>query len=173
VNAPQPADQGARLLALYDRALPQVYGYLRPRVPDAAVAEDLTAETFLAAVRAVQDRTVRDLTVAWLITVARHKLVDHWRRTEREERSLRAVADAESEIVDDGIDARFDRMRAHEVLQQLGAHHRAALTLRYLDGLSVPEVAGELRRTVHATEALLVRARHAFRIRYAEGSADA
>jgi RNA polymerase sigma-70 factor (ECF subfamily) len=43
------------------------------------VAEDLTAETFLAAVSAVQRDTVPDLTVAWLVGVARHKLVDHWR----------------------------------------------------------------------------------------------
>ena len=52
------ADQGPELLALYDRALPQVYGYLRVRVRDDAVAEDLTAETFLAAVDAVQRRSV-------------------------------------------------------------------------------------------------------------------
>ena len=63
-------------------------------------------------------------------------------------------------------------MRTREVLAELGAHHRAALTLRYLDGLSVPEVADHLDRTVHATEALLVRARHAFRVRYDEGRGD-
>ena len=45
----------------------------------------------------------------------------------------------------------------HAVLTELGAHHRAALTLRYLDGLSVPEVADHLGRTLHATEELLVR----------------
>jgi RNA polymerase sigma-70 factor (ECF subfamily) len=50
VSQAQPADAGTRLLGLYDRALPQVYGYLRARVPADAVAEDLTAETFLAAV---------------------------------------------------------------------------------------------------------------------------
>ena len=52
---------------------------------------------------------------------------------------------------------------ARDVLAGLGAHHRAALTLRYLDGLSVPEVARHLDRTVHATEALLIRAKAAFR----------
>jgi RNA polymerase sigma-70 factor (ECF subfamily) len=170
VNAPEPADQGPQLLALYDRALPQVYGYLRTRVGETEIAEDLTAETFLAAVRAVQEHKVPDLTIAWLVTVARNKLVDHWRRREREERTLRLASDSESEVVDDDVDARFDRMRAREVLAELAPHHRVALTLRYLDGLSVPEVARELDRTVHATEALLVRARHAFRIRYAEGS---
>jgi len=40
--------------------------------------------------------------------------------------------------------------------------------LRYVDGLSVPEVAELLARTVHATEALLVRARVAFRRIYEE-----
>ena len=48
----------------------------------------------------------------------------------------------------------------------LGEHHRAALTLRYVDGLPVPQVAALLDRTVHATEALLVRARAAFRRAY-------
>ena len=58
------------------------------------------------------------------------------------------------------------RLRAQDVLQRLGPHHRAALTLRYVDDLPVPEVASVLGRTVHATEALLVRARAAFRRMY-------
>jgi RNA polymerase sigma-70 factor (ECF subfamily) len=77
----------------------------------------------------------------------------------------------EADEVDD-IAERFERTRAREVLDELGAHHRAALTLRYLDGLSVPEVAHHLDRTVHATEALLVRARNAFRVAYARGDCD-
>jgi RNA polymerase sigma-70 factor (ECF subfamily) len=165
------ADQGAALLALYDRALPQVYGYLLPRAGAAPIAEDLTAETFLAAVTAVHKGTVPDLTVAWLVGVARHKLVDHWRRQAREERQLRLIEDdaAGWEVP---WDVRLDVARAREVLGQLGPHHRAALTLRYLDGLSVPEVAEQLDRTVHATEALLVRARAAFRRTYGERDED-
>jgi RNA polymerase sigma-70 factor (ECF subfamily) len=168
VSSVAPADrgQGPQLLALYDRALPQVYGYLRARVRDETLAEDLTAETFLAAVQAVHANKVPDLTIAWLVTVASNKLVDHWRRLAREERNLAGVS---TEAVEDPFDEHFERMRAHEVLAALGAHHRSALTLRYLDGLSVPEVAQQLDRTVHATEALLVRARNAFRVRYAEG----
>ena len=163
-------DQGTALLAMYDRALPQVFGYLRTRVGTEAEAEDITAETFLAAVQAIDRRAVPDLTVAWLIGVARHKLVDHWRRTAREAQHLRSLPDAQ--VVPDDTDERFERARAHEVLEELGPHHRAALTLRYLDGLSVPEVAQHLDRTVHATEALLVRARNAFRVAYARGEFD-
>jgi len=152
-----PPDPG--LLSLYDEALPQVYGYLLARCSQRAVAEDLTAETFLAAVRA--DGPV---SVAWLIGTARHKLVDHWRRREREERSLRLVEGDGG--VDDPWDVQLDALRAQQVLDGLSAQHRAVLTLRYLDDLAVPSVAALLGRTVHATEALLVRARFAFRRLY-------
>ena len=79
------------MVAIYRRALPQVYGYLLPRCGSAAVAEDLTAETFMAAVNASRQGSVTDVSVAWLVGVARHKLVDHWRRVARDQRNL-AVA---------------------------------------------------------------------------------
>lgn len=166
------ADPGAALLALYDRAVPVVYGYLLSRCGDAGAAEDLTAETLLAAVDAVRRDTSPEVSIPWLIGVARHKLVDHWRRQSREERGLVALAD--DEPVDDPWDVRLDAMRAKAVLQALGPHHRAALTLRYVDDLPVPVVATLLERTVHATEALLVRARTAFRRAYLQqGNCDA
>jgi RNA polymerase sigma-70 factor (ECF subfamily) len=168
---PASADQGAELLALYDRALPQVYGYLLPRCGSETVAEDLTGETFLAAVAAVQKETVERMTVAWLVGVARHKLVDHWRRQAREDRNMQVAADA---VVTehDPWGEQLDTSRAHQTLAGLRGHHRAALTLRYVDDLSVPEVAEHLGRTVHATEALLVRSRSAFRRAYGERRDD-
>jgi RNA polymerase sigma-70 factor, ECF subfamily len=152
-----PPDPG--LLSLYDAVLPQVYGYLLARCGSRAVAEDLTAETFLAAVS-----VPGPITAAWLIGTARHKLVDHWRRKEREERSLRLVGSGPATA--DPWEVRLDVLRAQQVLESLAPQHRAALTLRYLDDLPVPEVAALLQRTVHATEALLVRARAAFRRAY-------
>ncbi len=173
LHAVEPADGGASdpaaaLLTLYDGALPEVYGYLRSRCGNVALAEDLTSETFLAAVDAVQRGTLATPTVAWLIAVARHKLVDHWRRAGREERKLAVAAEVQRDV-DDPWEAIEDVAAVRAQLARLGAHHRSALTLRYLDGLSVPEVAALLERTVHATEALLVRARIALRNLYAEG----
>jgi RNA polymerase sigma-70 factor, ECF subfamily len=167
VSTAEATGDAGGLLALYDRAVGDVYGYLLRRCRSRAEAEDLTSEVFLAAVAAVVRRPPSELTVGWLIGIARHKLVDHWRRLEREQRRLRAVADEPDGVaVIDEWDVRLDALAARDVLAQLGAHHRAALTLRYLDGLAVPEVASVLDRTVHATEALLVRARAAFRQRY-------
>jgi RNA polymerase sigma-70 factor (ECF subfamily) len=157
----QPADPRTGLLTLYDEALPQVYGYLLSRCGQRALAEDLTAETFLAAVDTV--RKDQSVSIAWLVGVARHKLVDHWRRQAREERGLSLVATQDET---DPWDCVLDAVTAREVLDRLGPQHRLALTLRYLDGLPVPEVARLLDRTLHATEALLVRARVAFRRAY-------
>jgi RNA polymerase sigma-70 factor, ECF subfamily len=155
-------DPAFGLLELYDDALPHVYGYLLARCGDTGLAEDLTAESFLAAVHAARKPGAPEPSIPWLIGVARHKLADYWRRAEREQRGLRLL-DGEPAHVEDPWDSVVDRIRAREVLDRLGAHHRAALTLRYLDGLPVPEVARHLDRTLHATEALLVRARAAFR----------
>src|SRR5215217_7144278 len=70
--------------AFYDEALPRVYGYFMHRCGgSAAVAEDLTQETFLAAVAEVKkERHVRT-PGAWIYGIARHKLLDHYRRQER------------------------------------------------------------------------------------------
>ena len=73
----------------------------------------------------------------------------------------------------DPWDAHLDVVRTRAALATLGPHHRAALTLRYLDGLPVAEVAEQLGRGLHATEALLQRARGALRRAYLEGGPDA
>jgi RNA polymerase sigma-70 factor (ECF subfamily) len=169
---PVARDRASALLEIYDRALPQVYGYLLTRCRSATLAEDLTAETFLAAVDAVRRDAVPRLTVAWLLGVARHKLIDHWRRRSREEERAVRFASEDLGDGDDSWDEILEAERAHAVLDMLGPHHRAALTLRYLDGLPVPQVAAHLGRTLHATEALLVRARAAFRRAYVEREGD-
>lgn len=152
------------LLQLYDEALPHVYGYLVRRCDNAVTAEDLTAETFLAAVSA--SRTGQELNVPWLIGTARHKLVDHWRRTGRNQQLLEELWDGNEPAADSNEPV--ETMHVQAVLARLLPHHRAALTLRYLDGLTVGQVAQLVDRSLHATESLLVRAKAAYRHAAAE-----
>ena len=166
-----PSESGSAFLDLYDLALPQIYGYLVSRCGDAVLAEDLTSETFLAAVKTVKQEGAQAINPAWLVGVARHKLVDHWRRQGREDRKL-SLAHGDQLDAEDPWEEQLDITAAHLVLAQLGAHHRAVLSLRYLDGLSVPEVAQQMGRSVHATESLLGRARRAFRSAYGDRRRD-
>jgi RNA polymerase sigma-70 factor (ECF subfamily) len=161
-------DHGATLLAIYDGAVGEVFAYLRARCGNRAVAEDLTAETFLAAVGQIHRDRVDAVTVAWLIGIARHKLIDEWRRGARRPTTA-DVGDPPDDVLargDEVWDTVIDQHLVGDVMAELGPHHRSALALRYFDGLPVPEVADHLGRTVEATETLLVRARRRFRSEY-------
>ena len=93
---PDQGDAPRALLALYDDALPAVYGYFVRRCGDRGAAEDLTSETFLAAMDAARKETPPPITVPWLIGVARHKLADHYRR--RSDRFTVPVADLPEQV---------------------------------------------------------------------------
>ncbi len=167
-EADPQSDARRALLELYDEALPVVYGYFVRRCGDRATAEDLTSETFLAAMDAARKSDPPPVSIPWLLGVARHKLADHYRRGRH--RLTVSVADPPepADPVDDW-DAELDRMVAEAVLSRLAEPHRAVLVLRYMDDCSVGECAELIGRTVHATEALLVRARRAFKQQYPEG----
>src|SRR4051812_29618799 len=112
------------------------------------------------------------ITVAWLIGVARHKLADHFRR--RHDRFTVPVSEVpEPSVPADTWDAELDRIVAEHTLASLSEPHRTVLTLRYLDDCSVGQCAALIGRTVHATEALLVRARRAFRQEYPDSEGGA
>ncbi len=142
-----------------------VFGYLLVRCGSRPVAEDLTAETFIAAARAVEKGPLEEVTPGWLRTVARRRLVDHWRAEARERRRVdlgtlvRGSGEAPAGDPDDLVD---------QALHSLNTRQRAALTLRYFDDYAVSEVAAALDISYKATESLLMRARRAFEVSYVE-----
>src|SRR6478672_13076895 len=76
----------------YRRSLPRVYAYLLSRGGgDVALAEDLTQQTFVAAIDRRSRYDGRSDTVTWLCGIARHKLADHFRAIERDERRQRRM----------------------------------------------------------------------------------
>ena len=156
----------------YEAALPKVYGYFLCRCGgDRAQAEDLTQETFMAGVRELKRGTTVTAPTAWILGIARHKLVDHYRRREREERKLEAIAGSsgpDPETIEWSDED--SRQRAVEALSEVAASQRAALVLHYLDGFAVSEVAEILHKSEHATESLLARGRESFRRAYREAN---
>ena len=152
-------------IAVYRDTVRDVYSYLASRVGDRSTAEDLTQEVFIAGAHRFAGGD--DVDTAWLIAVARHKLVDHWRARSREDRKLAVVHASESRH-DPG--APVEGGAAMAALAELNPTYRTALVLRHVDDLSVPEVAAHLGRTVEATEQVLTRARTAFRHLYQESA---
>ena len=164
---PQGTERDGQMYA-FAAALPEVYGYLVARGASTWTAEDLTSETFIAAVSALRRGVIDKVTVPWLIVVARRRLVDHWRHSALERRYAPDPPVGDGDDPGDAWDEPIDVVRCRCAMHRLGDHHRAALTLRYVDGLSVTDVARELGRGYAATEALLHRARRALRRAYEE-----
>lgn len=182
-SARQPDDEErlsgpAAFAALYDRALPRIYGYFYHRC-DAAAAEELTQETFLAAAAAVRAGPVIQAPLPWLFGIARHKLIDHYRRQARSKQRDIVSWDAwrddggpEPMLAEEPWRESGWRDRTLAALAALPQSQRQALVLRYMDDLSVPEIAGALGRSPHAVESLLARGRAGFKRAYVEARTD-
>lgn len=159
-------DPRAAFSEMYAEALPVVYGFVRLRVGTDAVAEDITAETFAAALARFQAGAADEVTISWLRVVAKRRLIDLWRRE--------SVASDKVVVLAASLRSRHEpsaeeRDRVIQVLDQLDGTHRMVLVMQHIEGYSVNEIAEVIGRSPKATESLLTRARHAFRETYLEG----
>jgi RNA polymerase sigma-70 factor (ECF subfamily) len=156
----------------YGIAFGNVYRYLlRAVVGDHALAEDLTQETFAVAVAAARAGRPEALSLAWVLGVARHKVIDHYRQASRDNRRMSLLAAGRADV--DDVQSLADREPAAivQALAGLSAEHRLVLVLKYLDDLSVVEIAATLGRSPQAVESLLARARRAL-VRGVQGAAS-
>jgi RNA polymerase sigma-70 factor (ECF subfamily) len=156
----------AELETLYDATLEQVYGFVLLRVGGhVPTAEDLTQETYLALAREIAERGVPPAPLPWLLRVARYTVIDWYRRQERTAARITGWSDEAEQVpaASPGIDRFADRELLRAALAAIPPAQRIALVLRYLDGLTVREIAAELDKSEHAVESLLARGRAALR----------
>ncbi len=151
---------------LYDRYVDLVYRYVYYRVGSAQVAEDLTSETFLRALRRISSFTWQGRDVgAWFITIARNLIADHYKssrqRLELTTEDVSTVTGAPRLVQDGPEDAVLESMQNKVLLQavrQLNAEQQECIVLRFLQGLSVAETALAMKKNDGAIKALQYRA---------------
>jgi RNA polymerase sigma-70 factor, ECF subfamily len=149
--------------AFYEDSLPGIYGYFLHRCGGVySIAEDLTQETYLAAVRELQRGREIDNQTGWLYGIARHKLLDHYRQKGKIQRldvpwHDYPLDELPMPMLD--LEDAADRDLVAIALDQLPESQKSVLVLRYMVGLSVPEVAASTGKSVHAIESLLARGR--------------
>lgn len=164
---PTDSNLPARLsTSAFDDTHPVIYSYLRRRCGSVELAEDLTSATFVTALSGRPDQV---WPLPWLITIARNKLIDHWRRQQRGQEIERAEAAASATAIRAEVDQSMSTIESVDLaaaLDKISLDHRIAIVLRYLDDLPVAAVANEIGRSVRATESLLVRAKKSLRLVY-------
>ena len=144
--------------ALYERYATQVYRYVLFRVGNVDDAQDLTSQTFLAAMENLAKYRGQNPFIAWLMGIARHKTADQFRRRkpEMEIESAESVPDHE-EQPDDVISRQLEMEQVTRKLQALAPDRAEALSLRLFGGLEVAEIAKLMKRDEAAVRMLVWR----------------
>jgi RNA polymerase sigma-70 factor, ECF subfamily len=157
---------------------PRLFRFAVLRLREQDVAEDLVQNSLIAAVRNLGSWRGEATLFTWLCTICRREISAWEKRTSRrvmvslaeDDPGLRAALEsigAEAEAPDAGL-ARADTGRIVQlVLDHLPPRYSRALEWKYLEDLSVDDIAMRLQCTPKAAESLLTRARDAFRDAFA------
>jgi RNA polymerase sigma-70 factor (ECF subfamily) len=147
---------------IYDAYVDSIYRYLYYRVGSHAVAEDLTSETFLRALRRIDSFSWQGKDIgAWFTTIARNLVTDHVKSSRfRLEVTTADMLDADR--ADEGIEgevlSRLQNAALLDAVKELKAEQQECIVLRFLQGLSVAETADVMGRTEGAVKQLQLRA---------------
>jgi RNA polymerase sigma-70 factor (ECF subfamily) len=152
----------AALGMLYDQYATRIYSYIYHRTGQAELAEDLTAQAFMRMLEAIRTgRAWHTSFSGWLYRIAHNLVVDYYRRNRRvdfvevEESSLLRSTDGDPLR---SVEAKLERERLTGALPQLTDEQAQVITLRFLDELSIAEVAAIMEKTEGAVKALQYRA---------------
>jgi RNA polymerase sigma-70 factor (TIGR02952 family) len=156
------AGDGEAFAAIYERYVGVVYRYVYYRVGSPHVAEDLTSETFVRALRRLDSYTWtgRDI-AAWFITIARNLVVDHVKSSRyRLEVTTGDMLDGDERAPSTEAEV-LERLRDERLLaamRGLKPDQQECLSLRFLQGLSLAETAEVMGRSAGAVKQLQLRA---------------
>jgi RNA polymerase sigma-70 factor (ECF subfamily) len=158
------AGDNAAFGELYARYSPIVMRFVSARVNNRTLAEDITSDTFVRAMRRIETFTWQGRDIgSWLVTIARNLVSDHFASAHsRRELATEDVNDAGPiqlvEGPEDVIVRSSEQARIRAAVALLGAEQRACVEARFLQGLSVSETADLLGRNDGAVRALQYRA---------------
>jgi RNA polymerase sigma-70 factor (ECF subfamily) len=149
-------DQAAFTL-LYDEYFNKVYRYVLTQVKNQSEAEDLTQEVFIKALHAIGSYKQKGAPFAsWLFRIARNNIIDFWRKQKgKKTTNIDEAASLASE--DDPVDITERRTEAEllaDALKLLPQAQKEVVSLRFVSGLSIAEVAKVLGKKEGTIKAL-------------------
>lgn len=163
MRSDQPTTTPPAFRDLYDQNVERVYRYHLARTGAPADAEDLTAETFWAALRSFERLQKNAPSAAWLMGIARHKLADHFRRSLFRGRPRVVALDELPDpplpgpSLEEQAGQRLEMARVSAALRQLNAERAEAIALHYFAGLALAEVAQAMGKSEEAAKKLVQR----------------
>lgn len=144
---------------IYEIYFEPVYQFIRWRVDDPALAEDLTSEVFIKLLGALQSRNAPEHSLrGWLFRVARNVLHDHYMRSVKtddldDDLPAPGEADFEMQMIQD-----MDLERIRGAMRMLAEDQQEVLILRFGQMLSIQDTANNMGKSVSAVKSLQFRA---------------
>lgn len=144
---------------LYEEHAQRLFGFLVYRTGDRALAEDVLADTFEAALRAHArfDRR-KGSERTWLYTIALNRLRDIQRRVDAEHRALTRVSAGVDEALESATDQVGHRDALSRAMEVLSAEEKEAVALRFGADLALKEIASVTGQPMSTVEARVYRA---------------
>jgi RNA polymerase sigma-70 factor (ECF subfamily) len=151
---------------IYDRYFDTVFRFIYYRVGNRLLAEDLTSDTFLRALKRIGSFAWqgRDI-AAWLVTIARNLVADHFKSGRyRLEIPTGDILDADREdrspegSPDSAAITHLTNVTVLAAVKQLNPEQQETVVLRYLLGLSLRETAQVMGKNEGAIKGLTFRA---------------
>jgi len=144
---------------LYDAYIDRVYRFIFFRVSNESTAEDLTSQVFLKAWQNISRYRPRGPFLAWLYTIARNTVIDHYRTTKRtvpiEEAAPIA---APNNNLDELVEFKSEMTSLQESLQYLTEEQREVVILKFIAEYDTNQIARKMGKTEGAIRALQMRA---------------
>lgn len=151
----------AAFAKLYEQNVRQIYAYVRQRVSEDEIAEDMTSDVFVRAIETLDRYEQRGVPfLGWLYHIAHGLVVDYYRRqkkrsTEQPIEDIPLVAEHNPEA------AAFANIRQEDLLQvirQLTEEQQQVIMLRFIQGYNLSETAELMGKKPNAIKALQFRA---------------
>jgi RNA polymerase sigma-70 factor, ECF subfamily len=162
---------------LFDRFFPRLYRFALARLPgDPDGARDVVQQTFCNAIERLDTYRGEAALYTWFCQICRNVLADQFRRSGRrsgrvvlieDQPDARAILESLAAPAADEPETGVLRAQLHRIIEAtldaLPGHYGEALEWKYVEGLSVREIAERLKLGEKAAESLLTRARESFR----------
>lgn len=143
----------AAISQLIDRHTHRVRDYIRMMVKDNDVADDILQETFIKAVRVIDEGRYADTGkfLSWILRIAHNQVIDHFRSQKNAKtvsesdagyNMLGTLRFAERTVEDAMISSQIEE-DVRRLIERLPAEQREVVVMRYYSGLSFQEIADQ------------------------------
>ena len=142
---------------VWDHFRTRLYRFIRGRVEDEDAAEDLLQEVFLRIHTRMETLSDSSRLESWVYQIARHAIIDHYRRRRDLAEIPETVADEDRFVEPDAAETLASSMR--EMVEALPEPYRQALLLTEYEGLTQGELAERLGISLSGAKSRVQRAR--------------